>query len=56
MNFLKLKVRVFDKHLKTRDYLVGKTLTVADVVCVFKFVEPYQTVLDGGFRKSVPDF
>jgi len=38
---LKLCCRVFDNHLKGKEYLVGNALTVADVVCVFKFLEPY---------------
>ncbi|CDW77312.1 elongation factor 1- [Stylonychia lemnae] len=50
---LKEHVRSLNTHLQGKTYLVGDRLTVADVVVAVALLLPFQTVLDGGFRKSV---
>ena len=52
---LKSVAKIFDSHLKDRHFLVGENLTIADVVAAVAFVAPYQTVLDAGFRKGMPN-
>jgi len=41
--------------LKGRSFLVGDSLTLADVVCACLLVPTFQTVLDEGFRKAMPN-
>ena len=38
--------------MKLRNFLVGHSLTLADVVLIVALVVPLQTVLDQGFRKD----
>lgn len=46
----------FEKHLKLRNFLVGYSLTLADVTLVVALLTPLQTVLDQTFRKdSIPN-
>ena len=42
----------FEKHLKLRNFLVGYSLTLADVTLVVSLLTPLQTVLDSGYRKD----
>jgi hypothetical protein len=53
---LKSLVKIFDNHLNGKHFLVGETLTLADVVASTAFVVPCQTVLDAGVRKGMPHF
>jgi len=50
---LKAVVKTLNDHLKNKDWLVGQTLTIADVVVACSLVVGFQTVLDAGFRKSM---
>jgi len=42
--------------LKGKQYLVGNGVTVADIVLSTAFIPCFQTVLDAGFRKGMPNF
>jgi len=56
LNQLKKAIQPFEKHLKLRNFLVGYSLTLADVTLVVNLITPLQTVLDAGFRKdSIPN-
>jgi glutathione S-transferase len=45
-----------EKHLKLRNFLVGYSLTLADVTLLVSLLIPLQTVLDAAFRKdSIPN-
>lgn len=50
---LKAVIISLNAHLQGKSYLVGERLTVADIVTVVSLLLPFQTALDGGFRKSV---
>jgi elongation factor 1-gamma len=50
---IKEAVKVLNTQLTGKDYLVGNTLTIADVVVAVSLVLPFQTILDGGFRKAM---
>lgn len=53
---LKKNLEVFEKHLKLRNFLVGYSLTLADVVLVCDLIQPMQVLLDAAFRKdSIPN-
>ena len=40
LELLKSCSKILDKHLKDRQHLVGEGITLADVVCAIKFMEP----------------
>jgi len=46
---------LMNTQLQGKDYLVGNHLTVADVIAAVALVLPFQTALDGGFRKAIPN-
>jgi elongation factor 1-gamma len=50
---LKDSIKVLNTHLQGKDYLVGNHLTVADLVVACSLILPFQTALDGGFRKAM---
>ena len=50
---LKSLCKVLDTHLKGKQFLVGDSLTLADVVLGTSLIIPFQTVLDAGFRKGM---
>ena len=50
---LKEHLRVLNTHLQGEEFLVGSTLTVADIVVFSTLVIPFQVALDGGFRKAM---
>ena len=50
---LKAHIITLNSHLQGKTYLVGERLTLADLIVAFTLLLPLQTVLDGGFRKSV---
>jgi elongation factor 1-gamma len=52
LNALKKSLTPFEKHLKLRNFLVGYSLTLADVTLVVNLLTPLQTVLDAQFRKD----
>ena len=49
---LKKSLVPIEKHLKLRNFLVGYSLTLADVTLLVNLINPLQTVLDSGFRKD----
>ena len=49
---LKKSLVPIEKHLKLRNFLVGYSLTLADVTLLVNLINPLQTVLDSGFRKE----
>jgi len=49
---VKRVLSVLDNHLKTRTYLVGERLTLADVSVAADLLLAYQHVLDASFRAS----
>ena len=51
---LKAKAQAFNTALKGKHWLVGDRISVADVVCGAGWVIAFQSVFDGGFRKSIP--
>jgi glutathione S-transferase len=56
LNSFKKSLTPFEKHLKLRNFLVGYSLTLADVTLVVTLLTPLQTVLDAQFRKdSLPN-
>jgi elongation factor 1-gamma len=50
---LKAFVKTIDTHLQGKEYLVGNELSLADVFLANLFLYPFQTILDGGFRKAM---
>lgn len=46
LNSLKKSLQVFEKQLKLRNFLVGYSLTLADVTLLVNLLVPLQTVLD----------
>lgn len=54
---LKDQAAIVNKHLSSgKAWLVGETLTVADVNLFCSFIIPMQLVLDAEFRNTVPHF
>jgi elongation factor 1-beta len=53
---LKSLCKVLDTHLNGKQYLVGNGVTVADIALSTAFIPCFQTVLDAGFRKGMPNF
>jgi len=46
LNQFKKNLAPFEKHLKLRNFLVGHSLTLADVTLLVNLITPLQTVLD----------
>lgn len=56
LNNLKKSLLPLEKHLALRNFLVGYSLTLADVTLLVNLINPLQTVLDSSFRKdSIPN-
>lgn len=56
LNSFKKAILPFEKFLKLRNFLVGYSLTLADVTLVANLITPLQTVLDPLYRKdSIPN-
>ena len=49
---LKLHVKTLNTSLEGKSWLVGNSVTLADVVVLMALKVPLQTVLDGGYRKG----
>lgn len=49
---IKKALDTLDEHLKTRSFLVGERLTLADIVVSQTLVPFYKMVFDAGFRKK----
>lgn len=56
MNAIKQNAKDLNANLKGKTWIVGDNVTLADLVLATQFIMPMQTVLDGGFRKAMPDF
>jgi glutathione S-transferase len=52
---LKSEIKTLDTHLKGRSYLVGESVTTADIIASCALILPFQSVLDAGFRKGMPN-
>jgi elongation factor 1-gamma len=55
LKVLKSKLKVLDTHLNGKNFMVGESLTVADVFATVMLSIGFQTVLDAGFRKAMPN-
>lgn len=54
MNDLKKALQVLENHLLLRTYLVGESITLADIALVSALVYPMKFLLDKTFRKPYP--
>jgi len=54
LKLVKQMAQLVDGHLKNNQWLAGSSMTLADIVLGSWFKEPFQTIFDDGFRKSVP--
>jgi len=52
---LKTQVVAIDNALKGKKFLVGDSLTIADVLVFCSLISAYQLVLDAEFRNSTPN-
>jgi len=52
---LKQQVERVEKQLKGKSFLVGNTLTIADVAVACSLIVPFQTVFDSKYRKAQPN-
>lgn len=50
---LKTAATHLNVHLQGKEWLVGKHVTVADVIVGVYIVAAFQTVLDAGYRKAM---
>ena len=50
---LKSQVKILNDALKGKNYLVGDSVSIADICVVVSLILPFQTVLDAGFRKAM---
>jgi len=48
-------IKNLNTHLQGKTHLVGNRITVADVAVAVLLIVFFQTVLDGGFRKAMPN-
>ncbi len=55
LNEVKANAKTINSAL-TGDWLVGNTVTLADIALASFFIIAQQTLLDGGFRKAMPKF
>ena len=55
LNEVKANAKTINTAL-TGDWLVGNTVTLADIALASFFIIAQQTLLDGGFRKAMPKF
>jgi elongation factor 1-gamma len=52
---LKEALKTLNTGLEGKEYLVGNTLTVADLINFTTLVIPFQVALDAGFQKAMPN-
>ena len=48
-------IKTLNVHLQGKTHLVGGRVTVADIAIAVQLILLYQTVLDAGFRKAMPN-
>jgi len=56
MNKAKANAKTLNGALKGKDWLVGNSMTIADIVLACHFMNAQQVLIDAGFRKAMPDF
>lgn len=56
MNKAKANAKTLNGALKGKDWIVGNAMTIADIVLACHFMSAQQVLIDGGFRKAMPDF
>ena len=49
-------IRIFENHLRTRTYLVGDSLTLADIMCASLLTFAFAKVFDEAWREGFPGF
>ncbi|TNV78773.1 hypothetical protein FGO68_gene1083 [Halteria grandinella] len=47
--------KILNTHLQGKTHLVSNRITVADIAVAVQFIPLYQTILDAGFRKAMPN-
>lgn len=52
---LKENLKVLNTHLQGKQFFVGGSITVADIIVAMHVVIPMQIALDPGFRKAMPN-
>lgn len=52
---LKEQIKSLNVHLQGKTHLVANRVTVADIAIAMMLIPLYQTTLDGGFRKAMPN-
>jgi len=52
---LKAEAKKLDTHLKNKSYLVGDSVSTADIVVACSLILAYQSVFDAGVRKAMPN-
>jgi glutathione S-transferase len=52
MGKFKKSLEVFESHLKLRNFLVGYSMTLADVLVAAHLILPFQLFLDAATRKE----
>ena len=55
VNAIKAHAKDLNANLKSKSWLVGDNVTLADLSVATQLVFAMQCVLDGGFRKAMPD-
>lgn len=56
MNAVKANAKILNGALKNKQWLAADFVTLADIVVASHFITAQQTILDGGFRKAMPDY
>ena len=51
---LKAALKVLNAHLTKKTYMVGETITLADIVIASTLVYPFSFVMDNAWRKASP--
>lgn len=51
---IKEQVKILNTHLEGKKWLVGNSITLADVSQFISLIVPFSFALDGGFRKAMP--
>ena len=50
---IKAHVKTLNTALEGRKFLVGDSISIADVIVAMSLSMPFQTILDAGFRKAM---
>jgi elongation factor 1-gamma len=52
---IKEQVKIINSALQGKEYLVGERITIADITVFTSLIIAFAFVLDGGFRKAMPN-